>query len=185
MPRPRRPFSGQETLIPIRSDWMSDVAERQPGVRQAARWVTSANWAYRTPNGIYDPLTMLKVLDAVAHIDPDIELRSQKMAEFLNVHSPRMLWDAITVGKVLADLCEAFEDVLGPKMGLLERGKDYRGAFYLIHRNADTAKVYFGLRDDLMRLAEDAIAAQANMQPVKRHDSPLLECPSVRGEFSE
>jgi hypothetical protein len=119
------------------------------------------------------------------NIDPDIELRSLKLAEYLQTQDYRMTWDAVTVGKVLSDLCDGFEDALGAKNGLLERGRDWKGAFYRIHRNPTTARRAQMLREDLYRSAQDEIALR---QTKRRHDhlvSPLLECGSLRGTWEE
>lgn len=183
MARPRRPFSGVETIERARAPFLTDVYPGHLGVRQRGRWEASTHWTYRTPNGQFDPLTYLHILDEIANIDPDIELRAKNLAQWLNEVRDQFIWDPVTVGKVVSDLCDAFEDVLGEKNGLLERGKDTRGAFYRIHHVEDTAKVYYGLREDLMRLVEVEMAAQTNRQRSQRLVSPLLECPSVRGEW--
>lgn len=178
MPRPRRPFGGVET-ISHRTEYMGVAL----GVRERLRWDASTHWGYRTPNGQYDPLTFLFVLDAVAGIDPDIELRSGNLAAFLRDESPSLSWDPVTVGKVLSDICEAFEDVLSAKNGILERGKDYRGSFFRVHHNPATAELYQQVRKDLMRLAEFEISARAAGIRPPRLVSPLLECGSLRGVF--
>jgi len=179
MGRPRRPFGGQEEIQTGGEPWMGAML----GVRQAARWQTSRGWSYRVPNGQYDPMTYLYVVDAVANIDPSIELRAGKLAEWLNRTATQLRWDAVTVGKVLSDLCDAFEDVLGAKLGLLERGKDYRGTFYLIHGGPGVVRVLVELREDLMRATEEEMAALARGHHPARLVSPLLECKSVRKEW--
>jgi hypothetical protein len=153
------------------------------GTRQRLRWEASEHWVYTMPNGCYDPMTFLYVLDTVAGIDPDIELRASKLVEYLQTLPYRLSWDVVTVGKVLSDLCDTFEDVLGSKMGLLERGRDWKGAFYRIHRNPTTARLYQALREDLYKATEAEMAARAAGNRPKALVSPLLECPSARGEW--
>lgn len=183
MGRPRRPFNGVEEIQRLETLWMEDVLPGKLGVRQRGRWESSTRWSYRHPNGQFDPLTYLHVLDGVANIDPDIELRSSRFTDWLNRTRTQFIWDPVTVGKVLSDLCDAFEGVLGVKQGLLERGTDYRGRFYRIHRTEEIAKTYHALREDLMRLVEDEMEQRQNRQRPQRLVSPLLECPSVRGEW--
>ena len=183
MARPRRPYNGVEDITPSDDPWMVRVSPVQLGVRQRTRWESSAHWTYRQPNGQFDPLTYLHVLDAVANIDPDIELRAKNLTEYLNRVRPQFVWDPVTVGKVVSDLCDSFTDVLGEKSGLLERGKDYKGSFYRVHHLPDVARVYFSLREDLMRLSELEITARAQRGHTKMLASPLLECPSLRGEW--
>jgi hypothetical protein len=185
MARPRRPFSGVEEIERAESPFLTHVPGTKIGVRQRMRWEQSTHWTYRQPNGQYDPLTYLHVLDEVANINPDIELRSKNLAEWLNRARDQFVWDAVTVGKVLSDLCEAFEGKLGEHNGLLERGKDFKGAFYRIHHVPAAAELYIRLREDLMRLSEIEMAERGRGNRPPRLVSPLLECASVREEWNE
>ena len=185
MGRPRRPYNGVELISPTRDRYLQRLVPGGVGVRQKMRWDSSRKWAYRVPNGIYDPLTYMYVLDICTGIDPDIELRAKNLADFLNTTNEAFYWDPVTVGRVLADLCEGFEDVLGAKNGLLERGQDYRGSFFRLHHTEDTAKVAHALRDDLMALAKVEITARLLGKRSKSMVSPLLECASLRGEFQD
>jgi hypothetical protein len=116
MARPRRPFGGQEVIQAAAEPWLG----LQLGVRQRSRWDSSAHWTYRTPNGVFDPLTYLFVLDSLANMDPQIELRAGVLAEWLNQARHQVLWDPITVGKVLSDICDQFEDALWSAGGTIE-----------------------------------------------------------------
>ena len=185
MARPRRPFSGMDEITPHPVKWMEDEKPGALGSRQSMRWDSSAHWSYRMVNGCYDPMTYMFILDTIMNIDPDLELRANKLVEYLATRPYQMVWDAVTVGKVLSDLCDTFEDVLGAKMGLLERGKDYKGNFYRIHRNPATADLAIRLREDLYKASE---AAMADWNAGKRQPllaSPLLECPAARGKWEE
>jgi hypothetical protein len=183
MARPRRPFSGLEEITPHPEKWMQDEVPGVLGSRQSMRWDASTHWVYTTPNGCYDPMTYMFILDSVMNIDPDIELRSGKLVEYLAKRPYHMSWDSTTVGKVLSDLCDTFEDVLGAKCGLLERGKDYKGTFYRIHRNPTTAALAIRLREDLYKATEAEMAARATGNRPQALASPLLECPAARGEW--
>jgi hypothetical protein len=183
MARPRRPFGGQEDIVPSGDRWLKSLLAAPLGVRQETRWESSTHWVYRSVNGQYDPLTYLHILDAVANLDPSIELRAKKLAEWLNGTVTGFIWDPVTVGKVLSDLSDAFTDVLGAGNGLLERGKDYRGHFFYVHHTPEVANLYSAVREDLMRLVQDEMAQRVNRIRSQRLVSPLLECPSMRGEF--
>jgi len=185
MARPRRPFSGVEDILPLSVKWMEDEKPGVLGTRQRLRWEASEHWVYSTPNGCYDPMTYLYILDTVMNIDPDIELRASRLVEYLKTRPYRMTWDSTTVGKVLSDLCDTFEDVLGAKMGLLERGRDWKGAFYRLHRNNSTAGLAIALREDLYKATEAEMAARAAGNKPLALASPLLECPSARGEWTD
>jgi hypothetical protein len=183
MGRPRRQFGGQEDIEPLPEPFLAGEQAFTLGVREQRRWEASTHWHYRAANGVYDPLTYLHVLDAVAGINPDIELRSKALTEWLEENQKAFHWDPITVGKVLSDLEEAFEDKLGEKRGLLEKGKDYKGHFYSIHHTPDVARLYKALRTDLMRLTELEMNSRSLNRKTQRLESPLLECPSVRQEW--
>jgi hypothetical protein len=183
MARPRRPFSGVEEITPLPDQWMQDEIPGVLGTRKRLRWEASTHWVYTVPNGCYDPMTFLFVLDAVMNIDPDIELRANKLIVYLQNQPYRLTWDVVTVGKVLSDLCDAFSDVLGEKNGLLERGRDWRGVFYRIHRNPATADLAQRLREDLYKATEAEMDARKAGQRPKALVSPLLECPSARGAW--
>lgn len=185
MGRPKRPFSGVEDIEPTSDLWMSDVATRKLGVRQERRWDASLAWHYRVPNGQYDPLTYLVILDQIAHIDPNIELRAGNLTVFMNKTNRAFIFDPVTVGKVLSDLCDGFDEILGAKLGFLERGRDWRGTFYVIHRDPANAALYRNLREDLMTLTQVEMEARAFRRPLERIASPLLECPSMRGKWNE
>ena len=183
MGRPRRPFNGSETIENFGPQWMEDASPDPLGTRRRMRWEASTHWRYRVPNGQNDPLTHLYVLGALMNISPEIELRSGNLACWLNNTAQAFSWDSVTVGKVLSDLCDAFETALGAKRGLLERNRDQKSQFYVFHRNPDTAALARRLYDDLYRLSEVEMAAVAGRQARNRSFSPLLECPAVRGEF--
>ena len=183
MGRPRRPFNGSETIEQFDSSWMEDAAGSPVGTRRRIRWDSSTHWRYRVANGHNDPLTVLYVHGALMNISPEIELRAGNLAKWLDDTAPAFSWDSVTVGKVLSDLCDGFEQRLGAKCGLIERGRDQKSIFYVFHRNQETATLARSLYDDLYRLAEVEIAAVAGRGPRNRSFSPLLECPSLRGEF--
>lgn len=183
MGRPRRPYNGVEKV-----EWDDDrYRENTPGglgVRPKRRMQAQSHWGYRAVNGVYDPLTYLHVLDVVAGIDPDIELRTKNLVKFLNEERPQFYWDTITVGRVLNDIREYFEDKLGGKgLGLLEHGQDYKGAFYRIHINEDTVRLFHKARVELAALAEIERTLRDRGEPTKRLMSPLQEVPSLREEW--
>ena len=185
MARPRRPFNGVEDITPSSEKWMQDEMPGALGARQRARWEASEHWVYTTPNGCYDPMTYMFILDTIMNIDPDIELRASKLVIYLESRPYRLSWDSTTVGKVVSDLCDAFVDVLGEKMGLLERGRDWKGTFYRVHRNQATARVAQGIREDLYRLVIVEMEARSMGKKPLALASPLLECPAARGAWEE
>ena len=183
MARPRRPFNGSETVEFFGPKWLEDASPVSIGTRRRIRWDASTHWRYSVPNGQNDPLTHLYVLGALMNISPEIELRASNLAKWLNDNAPAFVWDSVTVGKVLSDLCDAFEATLGPKCGLIERGRDQRGAFYVFHRGPDASELAYRLYDDLYDLSDAEMASVRRGNPPNRQFSPLLECPAARGKF--
>jgi len=179
MPRPKRPFNGQETIQTVTPAWMG----AELGVRQRQRFDSSTHWAHRMANGLYDPLTYLLVLDTVANIDPNIELRAKALTEWLNLQRKQFLWDPVTVGKVLADIAEQFNAVLGEANPFLPRGRDYRGAFYLIRRSEQAQALFVAVHEQLADLAQEEINLRAIHRPPQRLVSPLSEVAALRGEW--
>lgn len=183
MGRPKRPFNGMNDILSNEDEYLEELLGVQLGTRRRIRWTSGVSASYPTPNGTQDPLTYYLILDALMRMDTDIELRAGILAEWLSENREHLAWDPYTVGKVLADLCDAFETVLGAKNGLLERGRDSRGSFYRLHQNQGTAGAAWLLRDDLYSLVQAEIAVRRAGGKTDTLGSPLLECPSVRGEF--
>jgi len=183
MPRPRRPFSGQENVITADVWYLKDEAPGKLGTRQAQRWQTSANWTYPVPNGITDPLTYMLVVDALLTIDRSIELRAKPLTGYLADRYTQLTWDTVTVGRVLADLAESLTERLGKANTFLAGARDGRGWFYVMQGSPEAAAALYGLRDDLQRLTQERRDQLANRQDVGFKFSPLVECPSLRGEF--
>lgn len=178
MARPPRPYRYMETIEPL-SRWMEDSSDSSLGVRQKTRWESSTHWRYAVPNGVFDPLTYLFILDAIMNMNPDIELRAGILTDYLNVHQKSFSWDRVTVGRVLSGLCGAFEDVLGPKNGILESGRDHISLFYRLHHNAETAKIAYRLREELMGLAATEMSRREAGTAGLKLESPLIACASV------
>lgn len=183
MARPRRPFGGQEMISTLTTPYMKDELPGVLGGRREARWVAARNYRYTIPNGTHDPMTYMLVLDLLLNIEHGIELRAAAVMDHLNSSRNGISWDSVTVGKVISDLCDAFETAIGAKSGLLERGRDWRGAFYVFHDNPTTARVGWALLDDLMRLTEDEMVLRRQNRKTDFIGGPLLECASVRGEY--
>lgn len=183
MVRPRRQFSGQEVVVPRRGEWYEDMGWTDvPGTRRSQRWISQRRMSYKTLNGYRDPLTYLLVVDALLRIDTQIELRSSNLADWMNQTYSQMRFDATTVGRVLLDLQESL-DTAG--YAFLNDGRDWKGRFYLMDPTEGNVKLLWSLRDDLARLSEIAIAAKTSGRSEKMIDTPLLECPSLRGETVE
>ncbi len=148
------------------------------------RWTKSRNNLFHRPkNGIYDPVTMFHLVDALVNIRGWQPFTAATFVGYLNQHKPMLCWDAVTVGRILGDLVESWNDAhshvlfrpLVPQR--LSRGREYQLTNYVEGR-----RVMFDLLDDLARLADDAIALELVGKPASRSSSPLGSCPSLTAE---
>jgi hypothetical protein len=182
MARPRRVFSGQTEIHPRNGFCHDDELPGEIGTRQGSRWMAATHFAYRVPNGHNDPLSQFLVLYHLMNTDTEMELRSKPLTDWLENNATQLHWDAITVGKILSDLQTSFEAVLGEKQGILIAGRDGLGVFYHFGMTPGAIRLAYKVLDDLYRLARLATRSPSSVAP-ERHVSPLLECPSLLGEW--
>jgi hypothetical protein len=183
VPRPKRPFSGL-TDITAREDKYHKEG-RNLGFRREGRWNSTVLKTYRVPNAYNDPLCHFIVLHTLLNADENVEFRSRHLADYLNLSRPQFGWDAVTVGKILSDLHESFETLLGEKSGLTTRGRDQNGYFYVLHTTEPVIQAAWGVLDDLQGLVEVQMTLQNQGKPVERAFSPLLESTTLRGAFKD
>lgn len=182
MPRPRRPFSGQETIELRGADWYEDdVREDVPGTRQAQRWRASRAWLVKPTNGFDSSLSQMFVVDALLRIDPSIELRAGILADWMTHHYP-MRFDGVTLGRMLSDLFD-YMGHLPQEQRYLNQGRDWKGMFYVIQPLTPSVRLMRQVRETLYQMAESETAVLNAGGTVERIGSPLLEVPALRGEF--
>lgn len=179
MGRPRNPFYRLTSFDPLSVRWLADTAPGVVGTRAARRFDAALNWGYPTRNGTGDPLTYFLVLGALVNVNPSVEVRAKNLAEYLQLHFPQIAWDAVTVGRVLSDLCDNLEDVNGRKNAFLEVKRSSEGNYYYLHRTPDASKTALALLADLYRLCEIEMAVRKQGKKTDYPEGPLMECPSV------
>lgn len=179
MARPSRPFGGQET-ISRHSGWHKDEIPGVVGVREVNRWDAMARQYVRVPNRALDPHVYFIVLTELMNIRTDVIIRASNFTEWLNENRSQYIWDPVTVGKVLRDICDSFEGKLGSKNGFLEKVRDSRGMLYVVKPNHETIPLVWKVASELHELVLDTRKAysQADMSA-----GPLYELPSLRGEW--
>jgi hypothetical protein len=156
------------------AEWLT--ARRQRGITH-----TRNTFVHRVPNGHRDPLSFWHVVDALLNIDPLLEFSSKQLADWLNQHRPEFIWDAVTVGRILADIAESCELANGQALdntALLVR-KTSSGTWYQTTNETAGYRVLLNLLEDLEKLGEQWLTAETRGTLPKRYDSPLLDCPSV------
>lgn len=183
MARPRRPFSGMGQIAPKADVWSSDEAASPLGVRRERRWSASRHWSYPHKAGYQDPMAVMFVLDALLGIDPQVELRAAALSRYLNGQELSLSFDPVTTGRILADLHDGFAEVHGEKHGLLLRGRDWQGTFYVLNHNQDTIRTAWAVRDYLYGVTQAEIGVRRSGGKTDFMGSPLNECPVLRGEW--
>lgn len=132
---------------------------------------------HRTKNGVYDPLTYFHILDALLELVPGRLFRTAEFVDYLDDTRPQLVWDTTTVGRVINDLAETFEEA--NKTAAIDSARRWNGMIYAVSDQPEHRAAMIALLDDLYRLCETLIAAEAAGEAPKRLNSPLLQCPSV------
>jgi hypothetical protein len=117
------------------------------------------------------------------NMDDQIELRANKMVKWLDLQCPQLVWDSITVGRVLADLADTLAALPNEDQPFLVGGRDYLGRFYRLFPTPNNQERIWNLRDDLQRLVETEIILRGRGERTNLAGFPLIECPSARLEW--
>lgn len=149
--------------------------------RRLQRWSAGhERFFHRTKNGVNDPLTFYHVVHVLLTIRPNEWFTSRALVEYLVYTKPMLLWDAVTVGRVLGDLEDTFREVNGAENPPIQSKRYWNGTHYALANNAEARTALVNLLDDLDRASEEFIAAEASTEgPPKRLISPLASCPSL------
>ena len=135
------------------------------------------NLFHRAKNGVYDPITYFHVVDTLIEIVPGHTFQTRDMVDLLNQTRPLLVWDAPTVGRVLADLADTLNEVNGAK--IISSARRWDGMIYSTPTNLEARVAMVHLLDDLIRLTSTVIEAEKRGEAPKRINSPLRDCPSV------
>lgn len=167
-PRPAIDEYGRQTYPALVAK--KDVAKIH---RQQKRFV------HRTPNGFNDPITNYHLVEALLDADPEESFTAGQLASWLNLNTPEILWDAVTIGRMLNTMIEYFIEANGEDLCPIERHRYYDGVFYRTTEGAARHKALKNLMDDLDRLCEAQVREEAKGEIRKRIDSPLMHCASL------
>ena len=135
--------------------------------------------AHRAKNGINDPISFYQLLDAVLNIPVGEEFSAKSLAEHLNVVRPRLVWDPVTVGRILNDITESLAEINGPAHAGIFTSRDWSGRYYQTVNDTEGWIAMMNLLDDLYPLAEQAMEDEASGHYPKRLESPLGKCASL------
>jgi hypothetical protein len=132
---------------------------------------------HRPKNGVYDPITFYHMADLIAQLSPEVEFRSAELLPILAAHKPQLVWDATTVGRVMADMAESLADAY--EVRPIRTHRQWDGMRYVISSHPVARAGLVRLVKDLRRLAEQVVEEELAGQPPKRTETPLLSCPSL------
>lgn len=140
-----------------REDIAISEAERKKSV-----WFLN-NLRHRVRNGNRDPMCVLLVLDLVQRWSPRHYIRTRYMVNELNRRRRSFMWDPITVGKIMGELCEIGAEAyaerpdLHPVMGQL----DGRGNIYFVNSVPTTYRYFWKLRRQLQQRCSEVMSSEA------------------------
>ena len=163
-------------------EWRPIYTERRKR-RMAHRRI---NLIHRVKNGVYDPLTYYHLIDFLMTVVPDQWYRAVDLTEYLNGYRPAFVWDTTTVGRILNDLVDTFlemDDRL--RFNPILRKRAWNGTHYAMTDFPEARTLMMGLLEDLGRLSEEYLTAEASEGAPKRLDSPLRQTPTTANLVSK
>jgi hypothetical protein len=99
-------------------------------------------------NGYNDTLSHLFLIDTLMRLKPDQIIRAAKLRDLLTETRPQMLWDSVTVGRILTELADlAAERTKKGSVPVLSQGKDRNGTYFTLTHGTDTYQWLASLRD--------------------------------------
>jgi hypothetical protein len=135
------------------------------------------NLRHRARNGIYDPVTHYHLLDVLMQMKPGQIFRTTHLLPNLRLMKPEIIWDPVTVGRIITDMADALFDANGWKAIGATRRHD--GMWFDVSSNSEARAVMWNLLEDLNRVAAEEIEAESRGEFAKRLASPMERCPSV------
>lgn len=185
MPRPPLPHRGLR-IAERETGYFGPEIDGSLGVRERQRLQSARVRSYPNQPGYQDPLTFQLVLLALSDIEPAVQLRANEFALYLQIHFPQMIWDSVTVGRVLSDIQQKFaeyfrtSEVDERKAGLLQKTRDGKGTIYYLNDHPVVAKKAIEVIEDLTDLVNLEHANRVTGSSSRVVFDPLDECPSLR-----
>jgi hypothetical protein len=147
--------------------------------RRVRRARTDDNYLFhRSKNGVYDPISYFHVLELIAQLAPGSEFRTADLMEALKYYKPQLVWDATTVGRILADLSETMHEVHG--FAPIDHTRRWNGMYFSLSTQEGARIAIYRLVEDLRELSMEQVKEELLGNPPKRIASPLDRCPSLR-----
>lgn len=177
----------QKTILESALDYNGENAYGRlsiPGVRTLAgprklkrcQWANN-NFLHRAKNGVYDPISYYHVLDEIMQLTPYQDFRTVDLIYRLDETKPQLIWDAVSVGRILTDIVENLHDAYDAWP--IAMGRRWNGMTYAVSGLPESRVMLHRLHDDLYALCEETLKEESRGVFTKRTASPLNRCPSV------
>ena len=132
---------------------------------------------HKQKNGAYDSVTYYHVLEMLMHIEPGEVFRTKEFIKVLGGEVTGILWDAVTVGRIISDIAEALNEAYG--FTIIGSNRRYDGMWFDVTA-IDKGRIGMErLLEDLAKVAEAELKDEDRGVFIKRYQSPLEKCPSV------
>lgn len=171
-----------ETTIEVVSEH-NNPDGRLTNHKQRVYKIAGQKAVHRVKNGVYDVYTYYHLLAELGRMRPWTPFTSAKLTEWLNSARPTFIWDAVTVGRVLNDLHESWQESNpGDEHQPLIIRKTWQGNVYELTDYPAARRVMLNLADDLVALVDRTHAQELMGYIEPRLSSPLTLCPSIVNE---
>ena len=135
------------------------------------------NHIHLTKNGVYDPLSYYHVVDALLDVGAGLSFSSRELIDFMGARRVGLVWDPVTVGRIVNDVIETLNEVNGDC--LFTAVRRWNGMRYTQVEGRESRVALNNLLADLDRLCEAELASERAGDFPKRINSPLSACASV------
>lgn len=149
--------------------------------RKMRAWTSARNkFTHRAKNGVYDPYTYFHLVEELSQLKPWQSFTASQFADWLNGTRPQFIWDAVTVGRILNDLRESWDESNpGARHQPLIVTRRWNGTYYETTDYASARAVLFALVEDLASVGEGVYTAEQEGRNLSRLVSPLSNCASL------
>jgi hypothetical protein len=151
------------------------VATNGHAARRARK--NDAQFYHRTKNGVRDAMTFYHIVDTLLRIPPDRQFRTKDLSEVLTATKHQLVWDNVTIGRVVTEIAENLKEANG--ITVIEMTRRWNGGNYSVSSRPEERVILLNLLQDLEAICVGLVKDECIGIVIKRDSSPLLLCPSV------
>ena len=167
--------------VPYLTSAMDHRIELEP--RTTGHWRVTAQGSLRhpTPNGHRDPLSILCVLDWLQNLQAPAVFTTPEAVDLLEVHYKHILWESVTVGRILGEIAELAHEA-DPELPALTHGRSTRGARWALHTDGRRQwKWLYDARVWIQNFAETVVENETKLRATRgRMVSPWINLPAPK-----